>query len=133
MVIEDDRHVLEMLTDMLSTSGYEVIGLAYPDLVLEVVDHERPDLILIDIMLPKRSGIEVADKLWLNGFGTTPIIAMSASPVMNDLAHQTPFFVKVMRKPFDMDVLLGDVDRALADHIPTLESPGVDRSSMSSR
>lgn len=66
LVVEDDRNILDMLTTMLEGAGYDVIGLGYPDLVLEVVGHERPDLILMDVMLPKRSGIEVADQLWVS-------------------------------------------------------------------
>lgn len=121
LVIEDDLNILTMLTDMLGSTGYEVIGLRHPELVLDAVDHERPDLILVDIMLPGKSGVEVADQLWTNGFGTTPIIAMSASSSMMDLARHTPFFTHVIRKPFEMDTLLDDVRSALAEHIPTLD------------
>ena len=121
LVIDDDQPVLEMLTDMLLTADYEVVGLSYPDLALEVVAHERPDLILMDIMLPKRSGIEVADQLWVNGFGSTPILAISASTIMIDLAHQTPFFEKVIRKPFDMTRMLDDVRDTLYAHSCTAE------------
>jgi CheY-like chemotaxis protein len=119
LVIEDDQQVLRMMTDLLESDGYEVIGLAYPDLVLQVVAHERPDLILMDIMLPKKSGVEVADQLWVNGFGATPMIALSASFIMADLARQSPFFECVLRKPFDMDELLGDVRTVLDAHAPT--------------
>lgn len=118
LVIEDDHTVLEMMTDILKSSGYQVIGLAYPDLVLEVVSHERPDLILMDIMLPARSGIEVADQLWINGFGTIPIIALSASSVMTDLARQAPFFQRVLRKPFALEELLSSVADVVSDHLP---------------
>jgi CheY-like chemotaxis protein len=120
LVVEDDRQILEMLTDMLRVDGHEVIGLAYPELVLEVVDHERPDLILLDIMLPKTSGIEVADQLWVNGLGAIPIIATSASSVMIDLAHQTPFFERVVRKPFEMEKLLETVGEVLRAYDPTV-------------
>jgi DNA-binding response OmpR family regulator len=125
LVLEDDEHVLRMVQDMLRDEGYEAIGLRYPELVLDVVAQEEPDLVLIDVMLPKRSGIEVADQLWTNGFGATPIIAMSASTIMLDLARGTPFFQEVVRKPFDMDALLGDVRRVLSEHRPTLALPPV--------
>jgi DNA-binding response OmpR family regulator len=114
LVLEDDRYILELVKDILGYEGHEVIGLSYPDLILDVVTRERPDAIVIDIMLPKVSGIEVADKLWLNGFASIPLIAMSASTVMADLARQTPLFCTVMRKPFDMAELLGAVDQALS-------------------
>ncbi len=122
LVIEDDRNISEMLTDMLQSAGYEAIGLRHPDLVMEVVGHERPDLILLDVMLPRKSGIEVADQLWVNGFGAIPIIAMSASPIMIDLAGQTPFFESVLQKPFEMDAFLGEIHDVLREHIPSFES-----------
>jgi CheY-like chemotaxis protein len=93
-----------------------------------VVTHERPDLILVDIMLPKSSGIEVADKLWMNGFGTTPMIALSASSVMVDLARQSPFFDVVLRKPFDMEELLDEVQNVLLAHTPTAGPVEVEQS-----
>jgi two-component system response regulator MprA len=128
LVIEDDEHVLETVTDMLQSGGHEVIGLRFPDLALDVVAHERPDLILLDVMLSKTSGIDVADRLWLNGFGTTPLVAMSASIVMTDLARQTPFFQAVMRKPFDIDRLLAQVSEVLSEDASTLALPLVEHS-----
>lgn len=114
LVVEDEQTVLQMTSELLASEGFEVIELRFPELVLEVVEHERPDLILVDIMLPERSGIEVADALWVNGFGTIPLIAMSASCVMADLAHASPFFQRVLRKPFDIDELLGAVQSVLS-------------------
>jgi CheY-like chemotaxis protein len=116
LVLEDDTQVLDTVTDVLRSAGYGVIGLRHPELVLEVVAHEPPDLILVDMMLPAQSGIDVADRLWVNGFGAAPMIAMSASGIMLDLARQMPFFDALIRKPFDIDTLLSTVDRALADH-----------------
>jgi DNA-binding response OmpR family regulator len=118
LVIEDDEHILELVTEVLWSAGYQVTSLRYPDLALDVVHREQPDLILIDVMLPKKSGVEVADCLWLHGFGTTPMIAMSASNVMYDLAGHSPFFHTVVRKPFDMESLLRAVRDAITAHHP---------------
>lgn len=128
LIIEDDPHILEMLTDMLESVGYKAIGLRYPELVLDVVSHERPDLILTDVMLPRSSGIEVADRLWINGYGTTPIIATSASGIMIDLACHTPFFERVLRKPFEMTELLDAVRDVISAHDPTFVEPSVAQS-----
>lgn len=125
LVVEDDASILEMTSDILRACGYDVIGVRYPDLVLQIVDRERPDLIILDIMLPRKSGVEVADQLWVNGFGTIPLIGMSASGIMTDLAGQTPFFTAVVRKPFDIDVLLGAIHKALVAAIPTLQTTDV--------
>lgn len=106
LVVEDDDGVRQLLCDLGESAGYDVIGLPYPDLVLDVASHERPDLILVDMMLPRHSGVEIADKLHINGFGHIPIIATSASPIMRDLARQTSVFQAVVSKPFDVNVLL---------------------------
>jgi DNA-binding response OmpR family regulator len=120
LVLEDDVYILELMKDILACDGHQVIGLGYPDLVLDVVGREKPDLIVIDIMLPKVSGVEVADRLWVNGFGSIPMIAMSASTIMLELARSTPFFCSVVRKPFDMVELLSEVELALAAFSPAL-------------
>lgn len=122
LVIEDDKIILEMVTEMLQGDGYEVIGLRYPDLALNVVEQERPDLILVDIMLPKRSGIEVAEEVRGNGFGSIPVVAMSASTIMVDLADHAECFCAVLQKPFDMDVLLDTLHGALTASAPGHES-----------
>lgn len=118
LVVEDDANISDMLGEMLRDVADEVILLRHPDLVLDVVAQEHPDVILIDVMLPKKSGVEVADQLWVSGFGTTPLIAMSASSVMLDLARHSPFFQRVLRKPLDMDELLQEVRDVMSECIP---------------
>lgn len=123
LVLEDDEHILQLITDILESEGYSVLGLRHPELILEVMAREQPDLLLVDIMLPRHSGIEVADRLWTNGFGDVPMMAMSASMIMLDLARQMPFFQEVVRKPFDMEMLLDDVDRVLRTCSPVQGVP----------
>ena len=43
LMFEDDEHILQLLTDILTGDGHDVIGLRYLDLVLEVVGNEQPD------------------------------------------------------------------------------------------
>ena len=126
LVLEDDEHILQLLRDILESEGYSVVGLRHPELILDVMAREQPDLLLVDIMLPRRSGIEVADQLWTNGFGDIPMIAMSASTTMLDLARQMPFFQEVVRKPFDVVALLADVDRVQRTFSPVQDSPSSD-------
>ena len=57
----------------------------------------------------------MADQPWTNGYGSIPMIAMSASTVMVDLARQTPFFQEVVGKPFDIGVLLDGIRRVLSE------------------
>ena len=113
LVVEDDEHLLKLIQDILAAHGYAMSAAPHPDVVLDYARRDMPDLFLIDIMLPKQSGIEVADRLWLNEFGGTPMIAFSASTVMRDLARHTHLFCEVLPKPFDLTQFLDAVERAI--------------------
>lgn len=113
LIVEDDIAVLEMLTDALGGAGYSVIAVGHPELVDAVARRRRPDLFLVDIMLADASGIEVAEQLRRGDFPSTPMIAMSASPLMNRVASDAGVFQKVLEKPFNLNELFEDVERLL--------------------
>jgi len=115
VIVEDDESVLELLQDILDSEGYESVGVTRPDDALMVARQRNPDLFLIDIMMPRRSGIEVAEELRVNGFAETPMIALSASSIMRDLAHHTGLFQGSLPKPFDVDRLVHTVMGYLRD------------------
>ncbi len=95
--------------------GLDAVGISHPDVVLDVARHRAPDLFLIDVMLPKTSGIEVAEDLRRNGFAQTPMVALSASSIMQDLARHSGVFDGVLAKPFDIDRLLATIQEAVID------------------
>ena len=106
LIVEDDAEVLELLRDILRFYGFVPVGVRHPDLVLDVAACEHPDLFLIDVMLPKRGGVELAETLRSNGFADVPMIALSASPIMRDLAVHTGVFDAALTNPFDLDRLM---------------------------
>ena len=105
MAVEDDHTILHLLMEVLKSEGFQAVGVATPDEALEVAIRHRPAVILIDIMLPERSGVQVAEELRAHGFGRTPMIALSASTIMRELAAHTGLFEAIMAKPFDIDRL----------------------------
>jgi DNA-binding response OmpR family regulator len=114
LLAEDDRKIAIALTIRLQDEGYQVIvvhdGLRGYNWSLS----EKPDLILMDIIMPKASGVEVASELRRAGAGDIPIIFMTASqqPELRDAAADlgaAGFF----EKPFDMGELLQTVSRIL--------------------
>jgi DNA-binding response OmpR family regulator len=106
VVIEDDVDVLGIVRDALEADGYAVIPISHPTMV-NTLDHDVcPDLFLIDVMLPQRSGIEVAQELRRKAFGSSPMIAMSASRLLAGAASAAGIFDDVMDKPFDLAQLL---------------------------
>jgi DNA-binding response OmpR family regulator len=126
LVVEDDADVLEVLQDIARMTGYEVTSVAHPDLVIDVAGQVQPDLFLIDVMLPSRSGIEVAADLRAHGFAVTPMIGMSASPVMQRVAEGAHAFQAIVEKPFDLDALMATIARLLEARGETHSAAGED-------
>lgn len=110
-VIEDEPHLLDLMQDVLEVGGYTMLSVTDLDRASDVLEHAHPAILLIDIMLQGKSGIDIARELRRDGYADTPIIAMSASPSMASFARQSGLFQDIVEKPFDIDVLLNTVDR----------------------
>lgn len=115
VVIDDERDVLALICDVLEDEGYRAICLPDVERTPQLVQCEHtPALFLLDIMLPRTTGIEVARGLRATGFGQTPMIAMSASTAMLQAAVDSDLFQATIAKPFDLDTLLGTVEQYAA-------------------
>jgi len=117
-VVEDETPVLELLRDVLEIDGFSVLTFDRPDVAeTHLQNNLRPDLFLIDIMLPGSTGIELAETLRQRGFAHTPMIAMSASKTMTLSAIQSGLFQETLYKPFDLFDLLTCVSRYIVQQI----------------
>ena len=63
LIIEDEATLLKALTEFLITEGLEIISAMDGEKGLEMAKKELPDLILLDIILPKKDGYEVLDEV----------------------------------------------------------------------
>lgn len=113
VVVEDEPEIMEMIRDLLHMAGYDVVGFTHPSLLETLDPSTPPDLFVIDLMLPAMSGIEVAQWLRERGYAHTPMIAISASRLMQQFAHESHAFQATLAKPFDVATLLERVDRCL--------------------
>ena len=79
LVVDDEPDTLKTYADLLGTEGYDVHTAPSGDRALEMIDGWRPDLILLDIMMPGKDGIETARELSRRA-GTTsiPVIIVTA-------------------------------------------------------
>jgi DNA-binding response OmpR family regulator len=114
VVIDDEPDVLEVLCEALELEGFSVVCLDRPQKVASLGEDVEPSLFLIDIMLPGISGIELAQQLRVERFRDTPMIAMSASSLMVHTAEATGLFQETISKPFELDEVLGTVERYVA-------------------
>ena len=84
LVIEDEATLQKALDDVLSQEGFEVFSATDGIIGLEVAKKEKPDLILLDIILPKMDGFEVLSKLKAND-ENTPVVILTNLSDLNDV------------------------------------------------
>ncbi len=116
MVVEDDAATLEMLGTLLTDAGYEPILLPRSERVPERVAGDKPDLILLDILVEPKHGMEVLSSL-SEIDAHPPVILVSAAVKgvrqMEQIARALGCYAFV-EKPFDIDELLTKIRSALS-------------------
>lgn len=122
LVIEDDRGVSEMIRSVLESEGYTVAVALDGAEGLLFGREWRPDLILLDINLPKVQGETLLRLFREDGAtATTPVIAMSASATFRQHMVQLRAADAALSKPFDIETLLAQVAFHLARRPPPEE------------
>lgn len=66
LIIEDDKFLLKLYSDKLRRADFEVAESVTGEEALNKISADRPDLIILDLILPKRSGFEILTELKLN-------------------------------------------------------------------
>lgn len=113
LVVEDDPSIAIGLRINLESEGYEVLVAEDGDRALDLARTMEPDLIVLDVMLPKRNGLEVLHDLRNEG-RTMPIIILSAkSAEMDKVAGLELGAEDYVAKPFSLAELLARVRGAL--------------------
>jgi DNA-binding response OmpR family regulator len=78
MIIDDDKEFLEELHETLNLSGYEMVAVNDAQDALETANRTKPDIILLDLKMPAKSGFQVADEIrHYQQTSHIPIIAMT--------------------------------------------------------
>lgn len=85
LIVDDNQDSRELVVKVLKNKGYEIIEAADGEEALEKAVAERPDLILMDIAIPKIDGYEVTRRLkHREEFKDTPIVALTAHAMRGD-------------------------------------------------
>lgn len=115
LVIDDEPYVVKTLARMLKADGYEVIGGYSGKDGLEKAESQKPDLILLDILMPKPDGYDVLKKLKADKNSKTPVIMLTARRSTEDIVKTMVDggAVDYIIKPFCEEELLNKIKRAL--------------------
>jgi len=112
LVLDDEKHIIIYLETLLRNKGYEAISASNVEEALEAARREKPDLVILDLMMPKQTGTDFARKIARDKeLKHTPIIVVSAL-AGRELAVHKP--VAVFDKPIDPDKFIAAVEKALS-------------------
>ena len=85
LVIDDEEHILELLKFNLELSGFDVCVSTEANQTIELIGREKPDLLLLDWMLPKISGIDILKKIRQDeDIYDLPVIMLTAKNMEDD-------------------------------------------------
>lgn len=115
LIVDDDIEIIESVRYALEGEGYEVVIARDGNQGLALAEKENPDLMILDMMMPKRSGFLVLEKLRRVSDKTLPVIMITGNEGSRHKAYAELLGVSdYIRKPFPMDRLLKAVRDLLA-------------------
>ena len=115
MVVDDEPDLVRLVEFILQKEGFDVVACSDGRMALNLVEAEKPDLIILDIMMPLMDGMEVLRQIRSRrGTARVPVIMLTAktASVTVDEARQLWVSDYVM-KPFDPEKLVLKVKKAL--------------------
>jgi DNA-binding response OmpR family regulator len=118
LIVEDDPVNQMILADFLAANGYETIAASTGPEGIERFDRDAPDLVLVDVQLPRKNGFEVTREIKATARGAaTPVMLMSAVYSDRDQSSRTIQLGALadgyLTKPFDLVHLLAQVKELL--------------------
>jgi CheY-like chemotaxis protein len=114
LLVDDDPAIIESVRAALMMRGYEVLVAWDGAEALSRVERDRPDLLVLDLVMPRRSGLMVLERMHRTGMRSTPIIMMTGTDEHRhrETAEQRGVSV-FLAKPFEIERLLEEVDTIL--------------------
>lgn len=110
LIVEDDENLRFLVVHRLKSEGYEVLEVSDGETAEKAIMAEKPDIVLLDWMLPGKQGAEVCEAVRKQGFDNL-IIMMTAKAQDVDKIDAYSFGVSdYVTKPFNMDVLVAMLD-----------------------
>ncbi len=115
LIVDDEPNIVASLEFLMKRQGYDTLVVSDGNEVLDAVERFRPDVILLDVMLPHRDGFEVCQQLRAGGHDTVKIMMLTAkgreSEAVKGIAVGADAYVT---KPFSTRDLVARVAGLLA-------------------
>lgn len=114
LLVDDDTEIIESMRAVLENKGFRILVARDGNAGLTVAERENPDLIVLDMMMPKKSGFLVLEKLKGRPGGLIPTIMITGNEGSRHRAYAEMLGVcDYIRKPFAMEKLVRAIEKIL--------------------
>ncbi|PKQ28670.1 MAG: hypothetical protein CVT63_01430 [Candidatus Anoxymicrobium japonicum] len=121
LVVDDEKKIVKMVKNTLENEGYVVLEASDGEAALELFREERPDLVVLDILMPRMDGFEFCRRV--RQTSRTPIIILSAKLEEDDKLEGLGLGADdYMTKPFSPRELVARIRAVLRRHKATTDS-----------
>ncbi|MEU7001011.1 response regulator transcription factor [Nonomuraea sp. NPDC046570] len=100
LVVDDEPSIRDLLSASLRFSGFEVLTASDGLEAVQIAERARPDLVILDVMLPDQDGFEVARRL------NVPVLFLTARDAAEDKLHGLGIGADYVTKPFSLEEVL---------------------------
>ncbi len=116
LIVEDEDDIAVLLRKRLRSEGYEATRVPDALQAMQLIQQSRPDLVILDLMLPAGGGLSVLERMRTSVFAQdTPVIVLTG---MQDPAHKEKVLEHgveaFLQKPYDPEALLSEIRRVLS-------------------
>ena len=113
LICDDDPAILRVLQVNLEVEGYDTLLAHHGEEALEIARREKPDLVILDIMMPRLDGYETCERMKADDtLKDIPVVFLSAKAQQSDIDRGKSYGVAdYLTKPFDPDLLVETIDR----------------------
>jgi two-component system OmpR family response regulator len=113
LVVDDEPNLRSMLAAALKHHGFEVSTAPDGRTALDMIDTDRPDLVVLDVMMPDLDGFEVCRRLRISG-DTTPVLFLTARDAVEDKVRGLTLGADdYLQKPFSLEELVARTEAIL--------------------
>ncbi len=114
LVVDDEERIRSSLRGILGDEGFRVLDTGDAPAVMELIERERPELVLLDVWMPELDGIELLRRIKAERPATRVIMISGHANIQNAVAATRLGAEDFLEKPFSVDGLLAAIGRVLA-------------------
>jgi len=116
MICEDDKALIKVLADMTRKNGFEVVTVEDGSSAVSKFLEKKPDLLLLDIILPGKSGFDILEEIRVKHNSKTPVIIISNLDQDNDkaLAKNLGISDYIVKSDISLRTLMSKINQALS-------------------